>query len=160
MAKFAASITKDQSTATVIFKGVIDETASFDKVKLGSENEVNLDLGKVEMITSNGIRIWLKWLASLDQSRKYSILSCSTVFINQANLISGLIPKWMAILSVELPYYCEKCGHTFDRTLKLAPDSGPIPQVQEKIPCPQCDGTAEFEAIPERYFHFLKKREL
>lgn len=155
MAKFAAALTEINTTAHILFSGILDETAILEKLDLKKFAAVEIDLKNIERVTSSGLRLWRMWISTLDQSKKYSIQNCCKTFVNQANLIARLIPKWMDVKSVELPYFCEKCSDLFAIVIQLNPSNSAPNDVDETAPCPKCGRAAELDVDPVKYFRFF-----
>ena len=158
MAQFAAALTENKATAQVLFSGILDETAVLEKLDLKKFTAVEIDLKNILRVTSSGLRLWRTWVSTLDQSKKYSIQSCCKTFVNQANLVAGLIPKWMDVKSVELPYFCEKCCDLFCVVIPLGTGSSVPGDLDEAMPCPKCGARAELDVDPDKYFRFLSLR--
>ncbi|MGZ6479958.1 MAG: hypothetical protein ACXWQE_11690 [Bdellovibrionales bacterium] len=153
MNKFTAAVTPNGDSVTVCFAGTIDENSDFNSAAVAAFKNVNFDLREINRVTSKGIRAWLLWVKKLDLRKKYS-LQCSMSFVHQANLIKGLVPAWMTVKSVELPYFCEACKKGFSQIAEIENNLPPEDFALSAL-CPHCGESAEFDSLPERYFQFL-----
>jgi hypothetical protein len=158
MDSFTATFTVKDASALVTMQGALDEDTDLENLNLKPYREIRFDLHGIQHINSVGARSWIHWVSNFDRSKKYSLSNCPTVFVNQANLILGIVPEWMGVESFELPYYCEHCSHSFGVMLELA-SSRVVPEdVPETAKCKKCGLLAELDTFPEKYFQFLQRK--
>lgn len=156
MSKFSASLQPNQTSVIVHMRGNLDEDANLQSLQLQPFSKIQLDLHAIDCVTSRGIRAWLLWLKGLDSTKEYTVRRCSRVFVNQANLVKDMLPKWMKVQSVNVSYYCDNCEHSTEADLQLV-NSKPPQDLSETISCDKCGEMADLDIQPDRYFQFLNR---
>ena len=150
-------MTVNGDAALIRFTGALDEGFELNGTLLAPYKSITLDLAAIGRVTSKGIREWILWVSRLDTSKSYKIIQCPRIFVTQANLVQGMIPDWMTVHSVEVPFYCENCEHSFSHIFEVKPNQDASSMVTEHV-CDKCRQVAELDAIPERYFAFMKRK--
>src|SRR6185312_10974154 len=97
---------KKSKTLIIRVSGKLDENSIFQKPDFKEISTVEIDLKDLVSVTSKGVRAWMLWLKVLDQNKKYFLKNCPKTFISLSGLIAGIIPNWMSVASLELPYFC------------------------------------------------------
>lgn len=135
------------------FIGTITEEVDFTPIlAIGSEDLLQLDLSGIELINSLGVREWIHFVRKLaDAGTRYELVRCSPEIVKQVKNIANFRGTGR-VQSVMLPYFCPSCRKEEHRELVLIP--GEMPEIEEEIPCPHCDGTMEFDDIPSSYVAF------
>lgn len=158
MSSFQSNMTVSGQTALVTMSGPLDENSRLDRHDFRPYAEIQFDLRDISRVNSRGVRLWFKWTRGLDQNKKYSITHLPRVLVAQANLVQGLIPKFIKVCAIELPYYCERCGISVYSYWNLMP-SERLPSPQPDPPsCAKCDQNTVLDASEDSYFNFLKGR--
>ena len=165
---FACEVNFDGDSAFVKISGYLDENSNLSTYELGPAKLVVMDLANLKLMNSKGILTWILWLRSQvrpDVERVFSFVNCPKPFIDQVNMVEGLIPAGSKIESFSVPFICPDCETTvirlyqapadFTVETKEAPATWQIPEVK----CPECGATAEIDVIEVRYFKFLKSRQ-
>ncbi len=108
-------------TQFMILDGFIDEKALLPTIPPGVE-ELILDLGDVQRINSMGVRLWIDWLRAVKETNpnlKLILDRCPRVFLGQAGIVMGLIPKNSEIRTICAPYFCERCDTEQTKLIEL-----------------------------------------
>ena len=134
------------------FFGYLNEDAKIPSVDDPSVTELQLNLEKLTMVNSVGIRTWFKFTKSIGPNVSVQLIHLPKVFVSQANMVSGFLPKNSQIQSFELPYYCEHCDLAES---KYCTPQQALEQLQTPL-CRKCKGTMELDAVADSYFKFLK----
>ncbi len=158
MSKFNKTVTSNGVAAKIFFEGALEDLTDLCNIDLSKFKEIEISLEKIERVNSNGLRAWLTWVSRLDQSKKYSVKKCSRIFASLANTVLGVLPTWIEIQSIEIPYHCQKCGSSFASALALQhPVTAPVP-FAKGTPCVSCGTEASFDGDSSEYFLFLTRR--
>jgi len=141
----------------VSLQGQIDERTNLDDLAVRLERRVIMDLEKVSFINSVGVREWIRMLRSLEDRGVFVRMKrCSEAMIHQMNMI--VEAKGNAeVESFFAPYLCESCGYEGSMCLDVGENATQFRAGEAPLlPCPECNGSMEFNEIPERYFLFLE----
>lgn len=130
-------------------------TESFQGERVGRElaGTVVIDLGRVERITSFGVREWLAMLrACKSRADRLYLSRCTEPFVNQLTMIRGFAGHGQ-IVSFYAPYVCTTCGTSYSALLDAERDRGALlagtaPPTQ----CPRCGGAGGFDDEETSYF--------
>lgn len=139
--------------------GPITEVADFGPLKFSRLKPLEIDLSEITAMNSVGIREFAAWAAKLE-NKVLEFSHCPKFFIDQVNMIQGLIPPQSRFLSFYVPYYDrdsdEEQRVLFRQGLEFK-GSGKnlelhLPEIlnEEGVPL-------EIDVMPDRYFQFLKK---
>lgn len=158
MQTFTVQLQAKQKKATFLIVGVLDEESDLVQMDVAPYDDVTFDLKGLSRVSSRGLRKWLGWLASIDKTKKFSMENCPKVMVVQANMVKGVIPGWIKLKSVELPFSCDRCQMPFSAPFQLPNDQTVPDDVTTKAPCPTCNKEAEIDAECETYFRFLGNR--
>ncbi len=143
---------------TVSLQGDFTEVTNFTALaeRLRDEKRIDFNAASVRYISSAGVRGWCQFLRTLDDGQEYAFRHCSMAFASQAAMVPMVIGRGQ-VLSLEAPYFCEKCDREELRLLEtraLLRDGDHI--VPPHLSCPVCGGELEFDDVPDRYFAFLR----
>ncbi len=137
--------------------GPITELADFAPVKFPALKPVEIDLSEITAMNSVGIREFAAWTSGL-QNAIIEFSHCPKFFVDQVNMIRGLIPARSKILSFYVPYFNpeteEEKRVLFGLGLEFEGSGATV-----KINLPTVTGSEgkpmELDVIPEKYFKFL-----
>lgn len=150
--------TKEARRKILTFPGSVDEDTDFTKIDTKSLDELVVDLERLSVINSCGTRNWVKWISGIPAKTTVVFVNCSRIFIDQANMFEGFLPKNSVIKSFFVPYFCESCKNSMNvlTPVKNEPKKtiGKIPKAQ---PCKSCGEQAELDVIESHYFRFLER---
>ncbi len=139
--------------------GPITEVADFGPLQFSRLRPVEIDLGEVTAMNSIGIRDFAAWMASLENP-VIEFSHCPKFFIDQVNMIIGLVPVRASFLSFYVPFFSsvtdeekrvlfvkgmEYKGVGENVTIEL-------PEVRDSKGNPM-----ELDVVSDRYFEFLKR---
>ncbi len=146
---------------TVSLQGDFTEITDFASLseRLEGENLIDFNAAAVRYISSAGVRAWCSFLTSLGDTKKYSFRHCSMAFASQAAMVPMVIGSG-AVLSLEAPYFCERCDREELRLLEtkaLLRDENHV--IPPQLSCTTCGGELEFDDVPDRYFAFLRQQD-
>ncbi|MFC1610517.1 hypothetical protein ACFL6C_06140 [Myxococcota bacterium] len=134
--------------------GAIDET--FVPTEVFGDvpgRDVILNLKAVTRLSSFGVRGWVNAMKELrPQVDRVSLVQCSPAVVSQLNMVSNF-SGGAAVVSVQVPFYCEQCSWDTDLTMEVAPqlaDGSKLPQVE----CKRCNNPMVLDDDVASYFAF------
>lgn len=148
MSSLDVEIERKEKSIKLTLNGSLNEDSDPPVINFSPYEEIHFDLRGIRAINSYGIRTWLKWISSIPANSKVTLANCPKIFIDQANMITGFIPKGGMVESFDVPYFCESCDevttrlYAFDEVL------------EEKWPCLKCQEGAELDVSPKFYLKF------
>jgi len=77
------------------------------KVSLDGKNLLTLDLEYFQSVNSIGIVHFMRWIKQF-AAIQIQIEKCPKFFVDQINMVGGLLPKTAKIQSFYVPYFCEE----------------------------------------------------
>jgi hypothetical protein len=157
MDNFAVETVEKGKVICLKLSGHLTEGSDLSRILLEKFNEIEIDLESITNVSSKGVRTWMLWVSGLTKARKYSLYNCPKIFVNMVNLVPAMLPAWMDVKSIGVPYFCTQCAHSFSKILQLKGSATNF-KVAETCPCEKCGGLAELDAVPEKYFKFLEGR--
>src|SRR5438552_19168039 len=106
--------------------GVIDETFSAKAVSQGLSGQVIVDLGRVQRISSFGVRQWMELSRQLPEGTLgLFVINAPPMVVDQLATVEAFagVAKVLSFLG---PYTCPNCGDEHLRLIDLRADSGAI----------------------------------
>lgn len=130
----------------------IDEETMFVEVldRLDSIDTVEVDFGRVQNISSVGVRGWLYFKQKISD-RHVVLTNVSPSIVRSASTINNFADGF-ELRSMQLPYFCDNCELEHEELVSVV--NGQEPST-EPISCPKCGSLMEFDDFPN-YFAFLK----
>jgi len=146
---------------TVSLQGDFTEITDFSSLaeRLASETMIDFNAAAVRYISSAGVRAWCSFLTGLGDDKTYTFRHCSMAFASQAAMVPMVIGSG-EVLSLEAPYFCERCDREELRLLEtkaLLRDENHV--VPPQLSCTTCGSELEFDDVPDRYFAFLRHQQ-
>jgi len=141
----------------VSLKGGLDETVDLN-LEIGNTTPPRIDfvMKEVVRINSQGIKVWLRYLQSLQgKVSTIRLLDCSAAVVEAMNSISNFA-SGAIVESVYVPFFCKDCRKEFLGLFRV----GDIKKLALKIPdlnCPSCQGGASFDDVEKEYFYFITR---
>jgi hypothetical protein len=139
----------------LVVSGVVDGFLPLDDWKLESPVVV-VDLSGVVRVTSFGVRGWMNGLAQI-KTNYLGFVRCPSVMLDFFATITNATGGG-EVISVDLPYECEACGHEFnvlrDARIEHALLLQGLPGPAE---CPRCKEQVPFVAPMDSYLSSLGK---
>lgn len=139
--------------------GPITEVADFSPLVFAKKKTLEIDLAEVTSMNSVGIREFAAWSTNLENP-VIEFSHCPKFFVDQVNMIKGLVPVRSTFLSFYVPFFSpqteEEKRVLFTKGLEW---EGAGQDLKIKVPeiRDSKENIMEIDVIPERYFDFLKK---
>ena len=135
--------------------GCIDETLSGFSNLFSEQANLLINLEEVTAINSVGIREWIKLMRKLKDA-KIHLTHCPKLFIDQVNMVKGVLPENSQIKSFYVPYYSEKKNSEnkvlFERNVHFSEKF-----INYNTTISGNDGHSyDLDVNPARYFKFIK----
>jgi eukaryotic-like serine/threonine-protein kinase len=137
--------------------GIVDETFSPEAISKDLAGEVLIDLGRVERISSYGVRQWISFSKALPKGATgLYLVNAPPMFVDQLALVEGFAGV-AKVLSILAPYTCPKCNEDRLRLVDLRADEASLSK-GEAPPhnCPVCASPLQFADMPEEYFAYAR----
>jgi hypothetical protein len=159
MTKFKSEVSYTERGLKIHFYGSIIEDARFDTLMGLSQPEMIIDLQGTTGMNSSGIRNWIKWIHSIDSTKCQLIFqNCPKYFVDQINLVSGLIPENAIIESFFVPFYGKDTNtETFVLYRRGKEFNGPTVMHPEVIHDPKT-GEEMLVDVSGHFFDFLERQ--
>lgn len=142
----------------VRMSGAVNEHADFSPVKFARRPPLEIDLGELEMINSTGLRAFAAWINDLDNVT-IQLSHVPKFFVEQINMVGGLVPPRAKVISFYVPYYCDlkdKEKQILYRTgLEFSRDGEKVRIDHPKVSTD--DESYEMDVVPAKYFKFLTR---
>ncbi len=143
----------EKQICTLKFEGTIDEDADFSVVGELKSSKIIFDLESISFINSCGIREWVDFIEKIPPDTEITYIKCPQIFVEQMNMVKGMVPAQAEVESFYAPYYSEKLDQVFSILLMTK-------EIKNMRPPEQSDKETgellEFDDIEEQYFSFLK----
>lgn len=107
MSRCQIKVIKDKRAIEFRVSGCIDDTLSHFSSLFSGVSDLYINLDEVTAINSFGIREWIKLMRMLKDA-KIQLTHCPKLFIDQINMVNGMLPENSQILSFYVPYFSEK----------------------------------------------------
>ena len=107
MSRCHVKVIKDKRAIEFRISGCIDDTLSHFSDLFSGVPDLYINLDEVTAINSFGIREWIKLMRIL-KGAKIQLTHCPKLFIDQVNMVSGVLTENSQILSFYVPYFSEK----------------------------------------------------
>ncbi len=137
--------------------GAIDETFSVQEAGADLVGHVIIDLGRLERISSFGVRKWIEFVGKLPAGAMgLYVIHAPPIVVDQLNMVEGFAGV-AKILSLLAPYRCEKCNE--DRVCLVDVHKERDTLAEGKAPvhaCPVCAEALQFADIPGEFFDFVR----
>ncbi len=148
------SLSRDRISYVRLY-GTIDET--FDPAELARQapgRDVILNLKALTRLSSFGVREWVRGIELLGaQADRISFVECSPAVVAQLNMVANFAGR-AQVVSVQVPYFCEKCSWDTEVTRELDRD---LRTELDKLPpvvCKRCKNNMSFDDDPASFFSF------
>lgn len=138
------------------FSGRLDESFQHITAVLPTAGELKFNLKDLLSINSSGVREWILMMRKL-KAASITLYECPKIFIDQANMVKGVVTENVQIMSFYTPYYNDENGteknvlfvfnkhYTLDKLL-------PLPEVTDEN-----GGVMIMDVIDSKYFRFIKE---
>ena len=129
--------------------GVIDESFDRRQIVEGRQGVLVLDLDGVRRITSFGVREWVTAMAEVQAACFF--IRCRPAIVSQFNMVGNFAGRGQ-LVSLYAPYHCALCDKGIEVLIDRRTLVGTLAGL--RVTCPECQGTAEFDDIPETFFSY------
>ncbi len=135
--------------------GRIDENFAEHTSAIPLFGDVNIYLKELISINSTGLREWILLMRKMSAA-KICLFDCPKLFIDQVNMVKGVLPSNAKIMSFYVPYFNEKNG-TEKIVLFVVGEHFQNNQLMpfKKITDEKGD-EMEVDVIEAKYFKFIK----
>ena len=147
--KFEANLNGE--TLLVKMTGEVTGQSQLPNIKDLKARKVMIDLAGLKYINSGGVRNWILWMAQAKEIFPDAIFQFENfpaTFVKQVASIQGFLPPGSTVNSFFVPFYCPTCDHSCEKLFLKQKDL--INQILS-IPCSECSGKMEIDAVPEHY---------
>ncbi len=137
----------------VRISGIIDETFSPKTISADLTGHVILDLGRLERISSFGVRQWMEFTRTLPPgATDLYVVNAPPIVVDQLAMVDGFAGV-ARILSMLAPYVCDACEEERVRLIDLRTDSAIIAANEAPAHvCGVCGTKLRFNDSPAQYF--------
>jgi hypothetical protein len=145
--------------ARVVLPEVLGENFDGNSLaqSLASKPVIVFDFDRVGLITSYGIREWVRFLKMLPDSSYYCFVRCTPAVVTQLNAITTF-PGRGEVLSIYLPYVCPECDERSELLLDVQHEQERLVQLRyPRMSCSRCEIESELDEVPEVYFSYVSK---
>jgi serine/threonine protein kinase len=145
----------------VRISGVIDETFPLTAGTPDLNGIVIVDLGRVDRISSFGVRKWIEFVSKLPSGAiSMYVVFAPPVVVDQLNMVEGF-GGVSRVLTVLAPYSCRTCGEDRLRVVNLMDEAQIISENRApEHTCPVCANTLEFADLPGEFFDYARRQNL
>jgi hypothetical protein len=163
---FTCTVQKNGNRLDLQMVGEISIDSELPRLDLREVTELNLDLSGVKYINSAGIRKWMTWFRTSEQSHPELVFLMNklpVVLVSQMKNVLNFIPERSKIQSVFVCYYCEDCDVVAEKLLEKGQQFGPgvaendtIKHLSE-MTCPKCIKMMDVDGNPGLYVDLFKR---
>jgi hypothetical protein len=148
--------TDDTGRVVLALSGFLGGDSDLCAVGAGLGAPLTVDLGGIQLINSEGVRDWVKFLRGALGRGPVILRSCSEPMVTLFNMATVAV-SGTTIESVLCPYECGGCEMEEMRLLSVEGDlaNGGVSTLPA-FPCATCGGSLAFAGIADRYFAFLE----
>ncbi|MGE4131633.1 MAG: STAS domain-containing protein [Bdellovibrionales bacterium] len=148
-----------RSRLLIRFIGHLIEGADLHPVRFSPRRPVEVDLSELESINSVGLREFANWSKTI-KNKDFTFSHCPRVFIDQVNMIHGLLPEQAKITSFYVPFVAMKSNREqmilYRSGLEYKLEKGGVqlhhPEVKDET-----GDYYELDVIASKYFLFLQR---
>ncbi len=113
-------------------------TALEAKLPVLARQNVVFDCGGLDLITSTGMRDWIKFLNTLSETSSFEFINCSIPFMEFCNLLPTTAYA-SRIASLRVPFECDACKAIETQVFEV--DALTDIKEFDLLVCPKCNGT-------------------
>ncbi|QRK09871.1 serine/threonine protein kinase [Archangium violaceum] len=141
--------------------GIIDETFPLTSSSPDPGGLIIVDLGRVERISSFGVRRWVEFASKLPPGGiSLYVVNAPPVMVDQLNMVEGFAGV-SRVLSVLAPYTCRACGEDRLRVVDLQAEAPLIAEGRApEHSCPVCAGKLVLAELPSEFFDYARRQQL
>jgi len=132
--------------------GKIDEDFRRGDLDLSKFKNVTFNFKDLSMINSCGIREWIDFLKEVPDDVVVNYEECTPIIVTQMNIISGFLRPNINVLSFYAPYFDPSDESETMHLISTKDGIDSLPPIVKNAQGEEMD----FDAHPDKYFHFLK----
>lgn len=151
MSKFSYTIIKRGDESVYYLSGKIDEDFRQKDIDVSNSSKIVFNFKDVLMINSCGVREWIGLLKTIPSNIELAYEECKPIIVTQMNIIAGFVIPGMRVISFYAPYFDPSDESETMHLIKTSELTSIPPVLKNKN-----GETLDFDAHPEKYFHFLK----
>jgi hypothetical protein len=107
-------------------------------------------------LNSNGVRAWMRYFEGVRaRGTKVVLIECSPAIVEKVNSFRNFTCG-AEIVSIYVPYFCTGCKRELTGLFTVEELKRSRARMPE-LDCPSCSKKAEFDDVPNEYFHFLER---
>jgi len=137
-------------------EGSINEDLQIDKITDLKATNIVIDMDKVKMINSCGIREWIRMIDKFGQTVMIEYRNVPQIVVQQMNMIAGFLSKNAKVTTFYAPYFIEDLDEE-KQVLLRAEDIKDFKAPKQTTTVDGNEYELDFDAIEEQYFRFLKR---
>lgn len=134
-------------------EGALDDACDLTKLLGHIPTPLRVVCSGVSRINSIGVKRWINYFQGRNRSLPLEFVEFPPIFVQQLNALRNFVPA-NTIKSVQLPYSCQECAHSFT-LLSPCEDIKKTGMVPLDVSCPKCSKPADFDDFPDEYLHFI-----
>ncbi len=158
-------VMKSGDLTEIALNGHIGHEFNVPLVEFAGARILRVNMHKVGLITSEGTRLFVKWLWEIERScsdLKLQIEKVSPILVRQFNTVRGHWTPNIQVTTVYAPFFCEGCEYEDHSQLVTAQEyARSVHEHEDFMPkpiiCPKCHKPMELDCDPEKYFVILKR---
>jgi len=133
-----------------------EETNILEPLVVSGVPEIRINCKGVRRINSIGVKTWVQLFSNLrNKGVELKFVECSPALVQQANLFPNFL-MGRELVSFYGPFLCSDCDKESEYLFTPSEISLKGYRVTDQK-CAFCGGKAEFDDVPEDYFHFLNR---
>lgn len=147
--KFEAKL--NHEILLISMAGQITGESQLPSIKDLKARKIIIHLEGLKYINSGGVRNWILWMAQAKEifpDATFQFEHFPSSFVKQVASIQGFLPPGSSVNSFYVPYFCPTCSHSTEKLISKQKD---LLTKIATIPCPECKGQMEIDAVPEHY---------
>jgi anti-anti-sigma regulatory factor len=151
-----ASVTPSPAGDVLTIIGEIEDHTRLVQLAPQLGNRAIIDLEGVTFINSIGVREWIMLLDTLvEKGAKVVLRKISEPMVRQMTMVLEARGE-STVESFYAPYMCSKCAAERSLLLMVEANRAALDALKPPSqPCPECNGTMEFDEFANRYLAFL-----
>ena len=156
---FKVKVTNENRILTISIQGFIDKNFNNFSVELAKLSpkfdQVVFDLSELTHIDSSGIKEWIRMVEGMKPT-PIVYKKCPAFFINQLNMVDGMLLFNTVVESCFVPYYSDELDKEVNLLIPVSKTAAAINAIQAEI---ERDGVKyKIDVVKENFFKFLRMK--
>jgi len=154
---FKVKIANENRNLIISIQGFIDKNFfnfAAELSKLSPKfDKIIFELAELTHIDSSGIKEWIRMIESVKPT-PITLKHCPVFFINQLNMVDGMLTFNTQVESCFVPYFNEELDKEISMLVPVVKSDSYLGTVQSQI---ERDGVVyDLDVVKEKYFKFLR----